>query len=118
MKLLIVDDEVEALEGMQLYFSHRGHEVFIAQEGLEALNLAKAGKPDLMLLDLKMKEISGFEVMEKVRKFSPFLTIVVITGLSQDDVEAECKRLGAAKVLHKPLKVDDLDELIEWASTK
>ena len=68
MKLLLVDDESEALEGMEYYFTGRGHEVLIAHGGYEALALIKACKPQLMLLDLKMKGLSGFEIMREVRK--------------------------------------------------
>jgi len=118
MKLLIVDDEKDALEGMELYFSTQGHEVLTAQGGHEALALIRACKPDLMLLDLKMKGTSGFEVMEKAREIVPSMTIVVITGLNEDNVEAECRRLGAARVLHKPIKLSDLDALLHRSSTK
>jgi len=118
MRLLIVEDELDALEGMELYFASRGHEVYTAPGGVEALALIKATQPDLMLLDLKMKGTSGFEVMEKAREIVPSMTIVVITGLNEDNVEAECRRLGAARVLHKPIKLSDLDALLHRSSTK
>ena len=112
MKLLIVDDEADALEGMEFYFSARGHEVLTAKGGHEALALIKACKPELMLLDLKMRGLSGFEIMEKAREMMPGLTTVVVTGISQENLEADCLRLGAVKVLHKPVKVEDLDEVV------
>ena len=113
MKLLIVDDEKEALEGMELYFSLQGHEVLTAQGGHEALALIKACKPQLMLLDLKMKGLSGFDIMKQVRELDPNLKTVVVTGMSEDNLEAECHRLGATKVIHKPVRVEDLEEVIE-----
>jgi DNA-binding response OmpR family regulator len=112
MKLLIVDDEVDALAGMELYFSAKGHEVLTAQGGHEALALVKACKPQLMLLDLKMKGLSGFEIMEKVREIQPGLTTIVITGISQENLEEDCRRLGASRVVHKPVKLEELDEIV------
>lgn len=112
MKLLLVDDESEALEGMEYYFTGRGHEVLTARGGYEALALIKACKPQLMLLDLKMKGLSGFDIMKQVRELYPELKTVVVTGLSEDHLEAECLRLGALKVVHKPVRVEDLEEAI------
>ena len=117
MRLLIVDDEKDALEGMELYFSGRGHEVFTAQGGHEALALIRACKPDLMLLDLKMKGLSGFQIMEQVKPLSLGVTTVVITGIDQDGLDEECFRLGAARVLRKPIRVDDLEEIVQWMAS-
>lgn len=113
MKLLIVDDEVDALTGMELYFSAKGHEVLTARGGYEALALVKACKPQVMLLDLKMKGLSGFEIMEQVRQLQPDLATIVVTGMSQDDLEEECRRRGAVKVLHKPIKLEDLEATLQ-----
>ncbi|MBI3333633.1 MAG: response regulator [Candidatus Omnitrophica bacterium] len=118
MKLLIVDDEVEVVEGMAFYFTLRGHEVLTAQGGDEALALVKARRPQLMLLDLKMKGLSGFDIMEEVRGACPEMTTVVITGVSQENLEQECRRLGAARVIQKPVKVDELERIIEWAAAR
>ena len=117
MKLLIVDDEKDALEGMELYFSTQGHEVLTAQGGHEALALIRACKPDLMLLDLKMKGLSGFQIMEQVKTLSPGLATIVVTGISQDNLDVECERLGAAKVLRKPIRVEDLEEVLRWITS-
>ena len=113
MKLLLVDDEAEALEGMEYYFTGRGHEVLIARGGYEALALIKACKPHLMLLDLKMKGLSGFDILKQVRDLDPNLKTVVVTGMSEDNLEGECRRLGAFRVIHKPVRVEDLEEAIE-----
>lgn len=116
MKLLIVDDEVDALAGMELYFSSKGHEVLTARGGYEALALVKACKPQVMLLDLKMKGLSGFEIMEKVREIQPGLTTIVVTGMSEENLESRCRELGAFKVIHKPVRVEDLGEILKEVS--
>lgn len=112
MKLLIVDDEAEAVEGIGFYFSARGHEVLTARGGHEALALIKSSKPQLMLLDLKMGELSGLDVLKQVPALAPDLITVVVTGVSEDEMEAECRRLGAFKVIHKPVSVEDLEEIV------
>lgn len=118
MKILIVDDEADAVLGMEFYFTSRGHEVLTAQGGHEALALIKACKPQVMLLDLKMKGLSGFEIMERVRGLSTDLITIVVTGMSQDDLDTECQRLGATKVIRKPVKVEELEELIQQVLQK
>lgn len=113
MKLLIVDDELDALEGAQFFFESRGVEVLTAQGGLEAMALIKACKPQVIMLDIKMKGMSGTEILRKAKEMDPTVAVVMVTGLSEEGLEEECRALGAAQFLHKPVRVEELEQIIQ-----
>lgn len=112
-KLLIVDDEKEVLEGIQFFFESHGVEVLTAQGGHEAMALLRACKPGLMMLDIKMQGMSGTEILQKTKELYPDVTVVMISGLSDDGIEEQCHALGAAKFLHKPVRIQELEEVVQ-----
>ena len=113
LKLLIVDDELDALEGVQFFFQTRGVEVLTAQGGLEALALVKACHPQVIMLDIKMKGMSGTEILRKAKEMDPSVAVIIITGLSEDGLEEECRALGAMAFLTKPVRVEELEQVIQ-----
>ena len=112
-KILIVDDEQEALEGMQTFFEALGVEVLTAQGGHEALALIRACHPGLILLDIKMKGMSGTEILQKAKAINPDVPVVMVTGLSAEGLEEECLALGATQLLHKPVRLEQLQQVVE-----
>ena len=66
-KLLIVDDEVDVREFAGNFFRKRGVQVFLSSNGMEALGLIAAERPDLVLLDIRMEEMSGMDVLRQLR---------------------------------------------------
>ena len=113
LKLLIVDDELDALEGVQFFFQTRGVEVLTAQGGLEALALVKACHPQVIMLDIKMKGMSGTEILQKAKELDPSVAVIIITGLSEDGLEEACRALGAMAFLTKPVRVEELEQVIQ-----
>lgn len=112
MKILIVDDELEVLEGMQFFFEAQGIEVLTARGGHEALALVRACKPRLIMLDIKMKGMSGLEILRQAKAMQADVSVVMVTGLSEEGLDEECLALGAAQVLHKPVRVAELQEIV------
>ena len=113
MKLLIVDDEQEVLEGMRFFFEAQGVHVMTAQGGHEALALVRECRPKLIMLDIKMRGMDGLEILRRVKEFDPGITVVMVTGLSDDGLEEACVSLGATQVLHKPVRIEELQEIID-----
>lgn len=111
--LLVVDDEPEVLEGAQAFFEAQGVKVLTAQGGHEALALMKACQPKVIMLDIKMKGMSGTEILRKAKEMDPDVAVVMVTGLSEDGLEEECRALGAAQFIHKPVRVDQLQQIIQ-----
>lgn len=111
--LMIVDDEQEALEGAQFFFEAQGIKVLTAQGGHEALALMKVCRPQIIMLDIKMKGMSGTEILRKVKEMAPEVSVVMVTGLSEEGLEEECRALGAAQFLQKPVRVEQLQQIVQ-----
>lgn len=114
-KLLIVDDEEVLLKNIKSYFGRKGYVVFTALNGEAGLDQLKTEDPDLMLLDLHLKEgIQGMEILKQSLEIKPSLKIAVLTGSGNDqDVVKNCLDLGAKAVLKKPIALDGLKGELE-----
>ena len=77
-KILLIDDEVELVDVYASSLRNAGYIVFIAENGLLGLDIARAEKPDLILLDLKMPKMSGMEVLEKMKEDPELKNIKVV----------------------------------------
>jgi DNA-binding response OmpR family regulator len=115
-KILLVDDEPAILKvfGMKLRVS--GYEVLTALNGQEALQLIKSKTPDILLLDLIMPVMDGFELLHEVRTFSK-LPVIVISAKPESYQRA--MSLGANDFLAKPFNAEELLKKIEdWLNHK
>lgn len=102
-KILLVEDEELILELLQRKLSQEGYQVSVARDGQEGLKLMKAVSPDLVLLDIVMPKMGGFEVMEEMSKDRDLRRIpVIIISNSGQPVELDrAKELGAKDWLIK-----------------
>ena len=108
-RILVVDDEPAILRFVQSSLSLAGYDVIITTSGEEALQLTEAKTPDLMLLDIFMTPLSGFDVLAKLRTFSQ---IPVIVFTARSNVAKQAFELGANGFLAKPFKLDELQTKI------
>jgi len=108
LKVLLVDDEKEFVESLSERLELRNLEAEIAYDGEQALAAVKEGKPDFMVLDLRMPGIDGIEVLRRVKKTNPDVQVVILTGHGTDKEEKMAKKLGAFAYLQKPVDVDQL----------
>jgi DNA-binding response OmpR family regulator len=109
-KILIVDDEPNIVMSLEFLMRREGFDVKVARDGEEALDSIAAEQPDLVLLDVMMPKINGFEVCERLRA-SPALADMRIVMLSAKGREAEIKKglsLGADGYITKPFSTRDL----------
>ena len=83
--LLIVDDEVEICTLLTRFFSSRGFRTQTAHSGHEALEKLKAETPDYLLLDIRMPDISGLDVLQAVKRQYPDVKVVMVTALGDHD---------------------------------
>lgn len=104
--VMVVDDEVDILTCLDEALSAEGYRVTAVVSGGEALDLLAAEVPDLIILDLRMPQISGIEVLKALRVKHPDLPVVVCTGLSgyRDDFDVVTSNVAA--FLEKPLDVE------------
>jgi DNA-binding response OmpR family regulator len=93
-KILIVEDEKSLARALELKLSSSGFKVRVAKNGQEALDFLKSNKFDLVLLDLIMPVMSGFDVLEKMRKNNDKTPVVVTSNLGQEEDLEKVKKLG------------------------
>lgn len=109
-RILAVDDEVDVLLIVKTALQCEGYEVETAANGPEALALAKANPPDLVLLDMMMPGMTGFEVMQAMKKVEEISTIPVImlTGVSERTKIQQALTSGSTYYIVKPFEIEDL----------
>jgi two-component system, NtrC family, response regulator AtoC len=111
-KILIVDDERLVRWSLRQKCEEWGFQVFEAEAGEPALRLAHTENPDLVLLDVRLPDLSGIEVLDQLKKNGDALAIIMITADPQlDDVKAAIK-LGAVDFVGKPIDFELLHEII------
>jgi DNA-binding NtrC family response regulator len=115
MKLLIVDDEVKFLNSISKRLALKDFDVMTASDGKTAVNVAKKDKFDVALVDLKMPDMDGREVLKILKKRHKFLQILILTGHASIDSAVECTKLGAFNYLEKPFEFDKLVEALKEA---
>ena len=107
--LLIVDDERDAVDAMKMYLDLQGFDVRFAYSGSEGVNAAKEDKPDLVLLDLAMPGMDGWQALKLMKESAPDLRVVIVTGSVPDrNLEEQVKQEGAIGILIKPIKIGEL----------
>ncbi len=100
LRVLIADDEADVRLMLRLQLESNGHEVTgEATNGLEALELCAADEPDVVLLDLLMPRMNGYDVIPRVRRGHPKVAVVAFTGVVGDQIRREPARLGVPVVL-------------------
>ncbi|MCB1022098.1 MAG: response regulator [Acidobacteria bacterium] len=114
-KILIVDDSSFQRRLVRGLLTRLGHEVIEADSGASGLVMLQKGQPELMLVDLLMPELTGYEVLEKLQQQACSIPRVVLTADVQETAKQQCLELGAFRVLNKPPKEELLRETINLA---
>ncbi|MEP6990800.1 MAG: sigma-54 dependent transcriptional regulator [bacterium] len=115
-KILIVDDEPDILSALSRFFARSGHDVLRAATGEEAVLLVQAERPAVVLLDLFLPDISGFEVLERTREERP--VIIMITGHGDIPAAVHALQAGAEGFLTKPVELTHLGAVVDRALEK
>lgn len=115
IRVLIADDSPTALRSVCDYLEFAGgfEIVGTASDGLNAVQLVSARKPDLVLLDLSMPRVNGLEAAERIRLSSPDLRVIIFSELNGLSLADECRRHGADSFVHKSSLPDRLLPEIE-----
>jgi len=117
-KLLIVDDEPAILELCTRFLTKEGYQVKAASNGQEALSIFGEEPFDLLLTDIRMRGMSGFELIDAAKKKDPSIAIVVITGHGTVNMAIESLKLGTLGFVIKPFTKDELLTSVTHAAEK
>lgn len=108
LKLLLVDDEINLVDPMSYTLRQKGFETAVAYGGAEALKMYQAESPDLILLDWSMPDVSGIEVLKRIREARNFVPVIMITGKSAKEDIVEGLEAGADDYITKPFNWEEL----------
>lgn len=115
-RILLVDDSPIARMVMKRLLKSIGHtDVIEADNGSDAIDLYEKHEPDIMFLDLTMPEITGYDVLARIRSVGHDAYVVVLTADRQEETAYRVRALGAKQVMHKPPKSEDVADAIREA---
>ena len=101
-KIMIIDDDVTALDIVDFLFEEKGFEVIRRADGISALECIDSIEPDIVLIDLMMPKMNGQETVRQLRKKGITVPVVAFTALDDPDVHQEAVDAGCNLVLTKP----------------
>jgi CheY-like chemotaxis protein len=119
LRVLIVDDNYDAAHMLAKLLETAGHEVLTALDGPSALEGASAYRPQVVLLDIKLPGIDGYEVARRIRRLPELenLLLVALTGYGQEEDHWRSRQAGFEHHLVKPVDVEELERLLSQYAT-
>jgi len=106
--ILIIDDEKEICESIKMILEYEGYNVEYSTSALKGLNIVEEKQISCLLLDIQMPEMSGFEVLKKVKETTPSLSVIIISAHGSIENAIKATRLGAFDFIEKPIDRDKL----------
>ena len=114
-QMLIIDDEAAIREVLTEYFVEQGFLVTAAASGPEALTAFARARPDVVLLDIRMPGMGGFDVLERLRETNPDVAIVMVTANEDVTLARQTLAIGAFDYVAKPFDYEHLHRIVEAA---
>lgn len=114
-KILVVDDDHDSLHLLDFALKSKGRQVVTASSGNAALETFKKESFDLVLLDLRLPDVDGLEVMKQMKETSPETEVIIVSGFSSVDKAVEATKEGAFYFIEKPIDLESLFVLVEKA---
>jgi len=108
LRILVIDDERVICDACHLVLTEEGHSVAECASGKAGLTAIRQGDYDLVLLDMKLPDTDGMEILKAARKEKPDLCVIVMTGYSTVSNAVNAMKLGAADYLSKPFTDEEL----------
>ena len=109
LRILVVDDDPEVLNLLSDFLTKKGYKISLASNGEESLSKVKSEKPHMVLLDIKMPGMDGFEVLRKIKEDEPSLSVIMITGVQDMETARKALQMGACDYITKPFNLDYLE---------
>ena len=110
-RILVIDDDLVVLKFLRANLREEGYEVLTALDGTEALHVIEKELPDLIILDIMMPKLDGFEVCRQIREWSQ-IPIIMLSARGAGEDKVKCLDLGADDYLTKPFGVEELEARI------
>ena len=112
MKILVVDDEVKIANALTERLGLRGFEAAPVYDGMSALSRLRSDAFDGVILDLRLPDIDGIEVLRQTKEATPEIRVVILSGHGNEQDFRTCMELGAVACFHKPANIVKLIEAL------
>jgi two-component system response regulator PilR (NtrC family) len=117
-RILIVEDEKSMREVLKILLEGEKYEVVSASDGLEGLSYLANDIFDLVITDVRMPKVDGFELLKKTKEISPNTIVIMITAFGTTEAAIEAMKSGAYDYINKPFKIDEIRLIVEKALEK
>lgn len=111
-EILVLDDVLDAVILVKKILTRQGHTVHTFTEEEEAISYAGKNHVDLAILDIKLKKMSGIQVLEQLKNLSPDMKVIMLTGYPTIETAREAIELGAGEYCVKPIDKTELEEKV------
>ena len=114
MRILVAEDNADNRDLMVRFLGRRGHDVVVAETGRAAIELSTAQRPDVVLMDVSLPDISGLDAARRIRSDAATagIPIIAVTAHAMDGDRARCLEAGCAAYVAKPIDYDALDAVL------
>lgn len=112
LEILVVDDNIDAATALGKLLEARGHTVALAHDGTSTLKIAKATKPRVVILDIGLPDMTGYQVARELKKLNIASALIALTGYGQESDKAKARDAGFAYHLTKPVGLAQLEEAL------
>jgi DNA-binding NtrC family response regulator len=117
-EILVLDDVLDAVTLVKKILMKQGHAVHVFTEEEEAIDYVGKNQVDLAILDIKLKKMSGIQVLEQMKKITPELKVIMLTGYPTIETAREAIELGAGEYCVKPIDKTELEEKVAEVLSK
>lgn len=114
-KILVIDDEEHMCWALERAMRQEGYQVYTATRGQQGLDIIREEAPSLVILDLRMPEMDGMEVLRRAKEMQPKLPVIILTAHGTIETAIEAMKVGAADFITKPFDLDELKIVIKKA---
>lgn len=111
-RILVIDDEESIRKLLSTVLKRKGHEVFLADSGLKGIKMFERTNPLVTILDLRLPDVNGIEVLSRLRAIDPKACVIMMTGFATEEAEAKALALGADDFLQKGFSLFELGEAL------
>lgn len=110
VKLLVVDDDLQIADFLRTFFAEKSYNVLVSDDGIKALSLIRKEKPHIVLLDIKIPNLSGIEVLRQIRDIDKNVKVIMMTGVDDEAMMSLAKEYGAVDYITKPFSLQHLED--------
>ncbi|MFV0483474.1 MAG: sigma-54-dependent transcriptional regulator [Bacteroidales bacterium] len=117
-QILVIDDERSVRNTMKEILEFEGHSVFLAEDGIKGIEAANKNEPDIIFCDIKMPNVDGLEVLDKILQYNSDRRVIMISGHGTIDTAVDAIKRGAVDFIEKPIDLNRLLGAIKIADTR